>query len=297
MWPCRLKTSQSLISLKTHQLFFNMGGLLDQSSPIYISPACPLISSFENWNSSKASSLATGPNAAEIYRFSPPPIRLRFAINFYSVTKNRLMARTSLPPTHRVQREDEPRGGGGGGKVRKRKRERSRVSFSAACAVVCQRSGRRDAEYIILKAEERSDVSSPLAAADSRTASDFIRAPRPTTVRTGFTHPRGRGAGVAAHSCSNSCIWKYNSILLKYWKDNHIYQVPPQWIYSFTALPWPERLNFTTFDLWQSDVSFLSLQTKMCVSRSCWVLLVISVFLCPVAKSSECSSRFDECKR
>ena len=45
------------------------------------------------------------------YNFNfPPPNSSPIRNQFYSVTKSRLMVWTSLPPTHRVRREDEPEG-------------------------------------------------------------------------------------------------------------------------------------------------------------------------------------------
>lgn len=95
-------------------------------------------------------------NAVEIYQF--PPLNLSpLAINFYSVTKNRLMARMSLPPTHRVQWEDEP-GGEGGGEITSKKRKKGRqreqrlVSFRRSLLPVwlfAKEVGGEMQEYII----------------------------------------------------------------------------------------------------------------------------------------------------
>lgn len=72
-----------------------------------------------------------------------------FAINFYSVTKNRLMARLSLPPTHQAQR-DEPKGG----KIKEEtESERSYRLVRSPPRVwfVRRRNGRSEAEHITLR--------------------------------------------------------------------------------------------------------------------------------------------------
>lgn len=72
-----------------------------------------------------------------------------FAINFYSVTKNRLMARLSLPPTHQAQRDEQK-----GGKIKEE--TESECSYRLVRSpprvwFVRRRKGRSEAEYITLR--------------------------------------------------------------------------------------------------------------------------------------------------
>lgn len=252
MWPRGPKTSFVARYLWKDSSFLTWGGGgavgPDLQYSYFPSVSIYLIG---NWTVPKppgsTAFVATGMNAVEIYQF--PPLNLSpLAINFYSVTKNRLMARMSLPPTHRVQWEDEPGGEGGGEITSKKKKERETArakarivpSISAACVAVCQGSGRRDAG--IHHSEKRSDARSPLAASvKNPTASDFARAPRTTAASVEFMRTLGceRCVRVLVILRKHDENLFHSVISLKYWKANRIYLFPPHSEYHHLNFMWP----------------------------------------------------------
>lgn len=185
MWPCGLKTFLVVRYLWKDSSFLTREDCWTRSLIFIVLLRVHL----SHWklNGSKASWLATGTNTVEIYWF---PLNLSpLAINFYSVTKNRLMARMSLPPTHLVQWEDEPVGGGV-----KSEKERETESEGSYCSVdLCCLCG-----CLPKKWEERCRNTSfwetlwraitSGSHSENRTASDFARASRATTASMEFMH-------------------------------------------------------------------------------------------------------------
>lgn len=101
---------ESLISLQTRLAFSTRNGALK-----FMSPLCVHLSRHREIEPFQWEPPPPFPSPArhrDERREDPSSNSSPFAINFYSVTKNRLMARLSLPPTHQAQREDEPKGGG-----------------------------------------------------------------------------------------------------------------------------------------------------------------------------------------
>lgn len=101
------------------------------------------------------------------------------------------MVWTSLPPTHRARREDEP---GVKTKTEKESTTRAELQYLSAdlcyrACGLCPRSGRRDVEHTFLRAESCSHAQSPLPGSRI-TASDTLQSGWNPTVRTEGMHTR-----------------------------------------------------------------------------------------------------------